>query len=225
MSAMKNLIENLRGIDLCLEDIKRTMNLDDVESPLGMHGTPSVQGVSALDPALRPIIQNLSDARAIAAQVDLHALANALDDGQLEEISGQIQVEYDELAEAIDCEKLARHIDVDSNLIEAIASHMGKSIDEETVAHYVDCHVIAAFVNVDRPDAKQIVSSMAHDGEFMNALAARVVVALMQDQLFIGVVTASATAGVKAVRPAATPQPAPRSDADPLTGIEYGTPA
>ena len=223
MSAMKNLIENLRGIDLCLEDIKRTMNLDDVESPLGMHGTPSGQGVSRLDAAPRPIIQNLSDARAIAAEIDLCALANALNDGQLEEISGQIQVEYEELAEAIDCEKLARHIDVDSNLIEAIASHMGKSIDEETVAHYVDWRVVSSFV--EHPNEKQIVAEMKDDSQFMNALAARVVAALMQDQLFIGLVTASATAGVKAMRPAATPLPAPRSDADPLTGIEYGTPA
>lgn len=174
MSATKNLIENLRGIELCMADIKRTMNLNDVESPLAMHGTP------------RHNVKSVTDARAIAAELDMSAVAGALDDGQIESISEQIQVDYEELADKVDCSKVAALVDL--------------------------------------PETKLFVHEMMSDQQFMDALAARLVVALMRDQLYIGVVTASATAGANAQRAAAAPVPAVRSDADPLTGIEYGTP-
>jgi len=167
MSAMKNLIENLRGIQLCMADITRTMNLNDVESPLAMHGAPS------------RVIKSATDARTIAAELDMRALAGALDDGQIESISEQVQVDYCELATEISTEGLAR---------------------------YVDCAEVAQHIRADA-----IVTAMLANTRFMDALA--------------DAVMARVTLGATMLRPAAAPVPAVRSDADPLTGIEYGTPS
>jgi hypothetical protein len=186
MSAMKNLIENLRGIQLCMEDITRTMNLNDVESPLGMHG------VSRLDHAPRHNVNSVTDARAVAAELDMRAIAGALDDGQIESISEQVQVDYCELATEISTEGLAR---------------------------YVDCAEVAQHIRTDA-----IVTAMLANTRFMDALSARLVDGMIADQRYLDAVMLRVTFGATVLAATASPVPAVRSDADPLTGIEYGTP-
>lgn len=210
MSAMKNLIENLRGIQICMEDIQRQMNLSDVESPLAMHGTP------------RPSVNSITDARAVAAELDVRAVAGALDDGQIEAISEQVVVDYDELADEIDYEGLAQHIADNRNACRELARHIGSDIEPESVAHYVDCADIAQHI---RPDVvapcietSGIVTAMMADSRFMDALAARLLDHMTMTD------SPQLTSIAIALRAAVAPVPAPRSDADPLTGIEYGTP-
>ena len=226
MSAMKNLIENLRGIQLCMEDITRTMNLNDVESPLGMHGTP------------RHNVNSVTDARAVAAELDMSAVAGALDDGQIESISEQVQVNYCELADEIsseglarylDCEAIAKHIDS-----RELARHIATDFDAENVAHYMDCKDVAQHI---RPDVvapcievSGIVTAMMADSRFMDALAARLLDHMCFNDSFIDALATRIGTPQYAkhiatlIQSTDAPVPAVRSDADPLTGIEYGTP-
>jgi hypothetical protein len=196
MSAMKNLIENLRGIEMCMADIKRTMNLNDVDSPLAMHG------VSRLDPAPRHNVNSVTDARAIAAELDMHAVAGALDDGQIESISEQVQVDYCELATEISTKGLADYID---------CGEIAKHIRPDYVA---DCIEVS-----------DIVKAMLANPKFMDALSARLVDGMIADQRYLDAVMLRVTFGATVLAAAAAPVPAVRSDADPLTGIEYGTPS
>lgn len=189
MSAMKNLIENLRGIELCMADIKRTMNLNDVESPLAMHGTP------------RHNVKSVTDARAIAAELDMSAVAGALDDGQIESISEQVQVDYCELATEISPKGLADYLD---------CGEIAKHIRPDYVA---DCIEVS-----------DIVKAMLANPKFMDALSARLVDGMIADQRYLDAVMLRVTFGATVLAAAAAPVPAVRSDADPLTGIEYGTP-
>jgi len=185
MSAMKNLLENLVTMQVCMADIARTVDMSGIESPLARHGKKSRKGVVSV-----------TDARAVAAEIDVRDIVAALDDGQIEAISEQVQVDYEELASEISPEGLAR---------------------------YVDCAAVAKEI-----DYKELVAAMEDSTAFMHDLTMRLIGAVLANPVAMKALTTTLAEGVTERwygRNAIAPVLGARSDADPETGIEYGTPS